>query len=83
LELLQKSDALLVPTQAIIPILKGQKVFITENGVAAERKVITGVRTDEKIEILEGLQIGDTIITAGYMSLKPGTPVQVTLKGFK
>ncbi|NBV13254.1 MAG: efflux RND transporter periplasmic adaptor subunit [Sphingobacteriia bacterium] len=83
LELLQKSDALLVPTQAIIPILKGQKVFITENGVAAERKVITGVRTDEKIEILEGIQIGDTIITAGYMSLKPGTPVQVTLKGFK
>ena len=38
-----------------------------------ERKVITGVRSSDKIQIVEGLNAGDTLITSGLMSLKPGS----------
>lgn len=70
--------AILIPTQSIIPILKGQKVFVAKNGLAEEVKVTTGIRTDEKIQILDGLQIGDTILTSGLLGLKKGAKLRIT-----
>ena len=69
--------SILIPTQAIIPILKGQKVFVCKNGKAAEVKVETGYRSDAQIEILSGLQVGDSVITSGIMSLKADAPVRI------
>jgi len=69
-ELGETKDALLIPTQCVIPTLKGQKVFVVRNGVAAEVPVTIGVRTDEKIQITTGLRSGDTIITTGLLSVK-------------
>jgi membrane fusion protein (multidrug efflux system) len=63
-------NALMVPTECVIPTLKGQKVFISKNGVAAEVIVTIGVRTDDKIQIVDGLQAGDTVITTGLLSVK-------------
>jgi membrane fusion protein (multidrug efflux system) len=66
----ESSNSIMIPTQSIIPILKGQKVFVSKNGIAQEVKVITGIRTDDKIQILEGLNVGDTVLTTGLMSVK-------------
>jgi membrane fusion protein (multidrug efflux system) len=66
-----------VPAQAIVPVLKGQKVFIVKNGVAEERMVQTGIRTDQLVEITEGLAAGDSVVTQGLMQLKPGAKVMV------
>ncbi|MES2515107.1 MAG: efflux RND transporter periplasmic adaptor subunit [Bacteroidota bacterium] len=63
-------NALMVPTECVIPTLKGQKVFISNNRVATEVMVTIGVRTDDKIQILEGLHAGDTVITTGLLSIK-------------
>lgn len=63
-------NSIMIPTQSIIPILKGQKVFVCKNGIAVEAKVITGVRTADKIQILEGLNEGDTVLTTGLLSVK-------------
>ncbi len=71
-------SAMMVPTEAVIPDLKGKKVYRIKNGQAEPVKVITGLRTDEKIQITEGLTFGDTIIVRGIMSLKPGAAVKVT-----
>ena len=71
------SDALLVPTEAIIPVLKGQKVFVCKNGKAAEVMVKTGMRSDVNIQITDGLEAGDTLITTGIMSLKNDAPVNI------
>ena len=73
------NDALMVPTQALIPIQNGKIIFVSKNGKAEEVKVETGTRTDSSIRILSGLQAGDTILTSGVMSLKNGTPVKVNL----
>lgn len=73
------NDALLVPTQALIPIQNGKVIFVSKNGKAQEFKVETGTRTDSLIRILSGIKAGDTILTSGVMSLKNGTPVKVNL----
>lgn len=70
-------DAIVVPTEAIIPVQNGKKVFISENGKAKEVMVETATRTDASIVVLSGLKAGDTIITAGVMSLKADAAVKV------
>lgn len=69
--------ALMVPTEAVIPELKGKKVFVVRAGKAMPVSVRTGLRNDAQIQIIEGLQAGDTVITTGIMSLKPETPVKL------
>ena len=73
------NDALLVPTEALIPIQGGKKIFISENGKAKDIEVETGARTDKNVLVLTGLKIGDTVLTSGVMSLKEGSPVKVKL----
>jgi membrane fusion protein (multidrug efflux system) len=64
------NDALMIPTQCVIATLKGQKVFVSRDGIAVDVPVEIGVRTDEKIEIVKGLSPGDTVITTGLLSIK-------------
>lgn len=73
-------DAIVVPTEAIIPVQNGKKVFIFSNGQAKEVMIETATRTDASILVLSGLKAGDTIITSGVMSLKNETPVTVKIK---
>lgn len=74
------NDALLVPTEALIPIQNGKKIFVAENGKAKEVVVETGARTDSDVRVLSGIKVGDTILTSGVMSLRNGTPIKVNLK---
>lgn len=74
-------NSLMVPTQSIIPILKGQKVFVNRNGVAQEAKVITGIRTDDMIQVLDGLQAGDTVLTTGLLSVKKDAKLKLLNAG--
>jgi membrane fusion protein (multidrug efflux system) len=76
-ELGQTKSALMVPTQCVIPTLKGQKVFVVKNNVATEVQVTIGVRTDTRIQIIEGLQPGDTIVTTGLLSVKKDAPLKL------
>lgn len=73
-------NALLVPTEALIPIQNGKKIFVVENGKAKEIIVETGARTDKEILITSGLKAGDTILTSGVMSLRNDSPVKVKLQ---
>jgi membrane fusion protein (multidrug efflux system) len=73
-------DAIVVPTEAIIPVQNGKKVFISSNGQAKEVMVETATRTDASILVLSGLKAGDTIITSAVMALKNDTPVKVKIK---
>lgn len=73
-------DAIVVPTQAVIPVQNGKKVFISNFGKAKEITVETATRTDASLLILSGLKAGDTVITSGVMSLKNDIPVKVSVK---
>lgn len=75
--LASKQNALLIPTQAVIPGQGGQKVFINRGGKAKEVAIETGTRTNLKIEVLSGLTAGDTVITTGILQLRNEMPIKV------
>lgn len=77
LPLSSTNDAILIPTESVVPVLQGKKVYICSNGKAKEVMVETGTRTEKQILITSGLSVGDTVITTGIMSMKDGMPVNV------
>ncbi len=77
LSLNQIEDALLIPTQAIIPEAKGQKIYVSNKGKAQVRKVEIGIRTDERIQITKGIEAGDTVIITGIMQLRPDAVLKI------
>jgi len=74
----ENKEAIMVPTESIVPILKGQKVYVYKNGIAKEQKVETGVRTAARIEIVKGLEMGDTVVVTGVMTVKKDSPIRMT-----
>lgn len=70
-----KTEALLIPNQAIIPQARDKKVILCKGGKAKFVVVKTGVRQAGMIEILEGIQAGDTICTTGVLFLRPDAAV--------
>lgn len=72
-------SALMIPSQAIIPELKGYKLFVQNQGKAQSRKVEIGIRNDSTVQIISGLNDGDTILTNGIMQLRPDMPVSVII----
>ena len=73
-------DAIVVPTEAIIPVQDGKKVLISNNGKVKEIMVETATRNDATILVLSGLKAGDTLLTTGVMSLKEDDGVKVKVK---
>ncbi|TKC13197.1 efflux RND transporter periplasmic adaptor subunit [Pedobacter polaris] len=73
------NDAILVPTEAVIPVLKGKIVYVSKDGKAKQVNVEAGTRTAESVVITSGLNVGDTVLTTGSMSLKPDAPVKVKI----
>lgn len=72
-------DAILIPTEAVIPVLKGKVVYISKNGKAQQVPIETGTRTADQILVLSGLNVGDTVLTTGAMALKPDADVKVKI----
>lgn len=68
-------QSIMIPSTALVPVLKGQKVWKMENGFAKSISVATGVRTSTEIQIIGEIQPGDTIITTGLLGLREGTAV--------
>lgn len=60
-----------VPSQAIIPQARGKKVVVFKGGVPEFRDVETGVRDEDYVQILQGLELGDTVITTGLLAIRP------------
>jgi membrane fusion protein, multidrug efflux system len=78
LQLAEIPDAILVPTEAVIPELGGHSMFVYRSGVADRVRVTTGVRTETRVQITEGLVPGDTILTTGILQLRENLPVRLT-----
>ena len=73
----QIENTVSIPTEALIPEMEGEKVFILNNGKAQERKVTTGLRTESHIQIRTGLNFGDTLLTTAILQLRNDLPVQL------
>ncbi len=76
LRLRQDSNALMIPTQAIIPHEQSKSVIVARNGRAGFVEVKTGVRQADKVEVMSGLSPGDTVIISGILFLNEGSELQ-------
>lgn len=74
-------DVVVVPLEALVSTPKGQVVFVFEEGKAMARMVKTGIESDNRIEIISGIQSGDKVIVAGNEKLKNGADVRLAGDG--
>jgi len=74
--LAERPRALTVPEEALIPVGADQYVFRVTADKVARVKVKTGLRRDTQVEITEGLQAGDVVVTAGQLKLRDGVAVR-------
>jgi membrane fusion protein, multidrug efflux system len=70
-------QAILIPTETIVPDFEGEKVFIYKNGKAVPQVVTAGIRTEKEIQITSGLNIGDSLIISGIIQLSLNVPVRI------
>jgi membrane fusion protein, multidrug efflux system len=78
LQLGKNTHALKVPTQAIIPNVRNKQVIVLRRDSVHFIVVETGIRDSAFVQILSGLQAGDTVITTGLMAIRPNTKVKVS-----
>jgi membrane fusion protein (multidrug efflux system) len=78
LKLNENKNALMVPTQAIIPRERDKQLIVVRSGKAQFVKVKTRIRQESMIEVTEGIQPGDTVVTTGILFIKPGAGLRFT-----
>jgi membrane fusion protein, multidrug efflux system len=77
LKLKQNNNALMIPTQAVIPQELTKQVIIADKGKAKFVTVTTGIRKEDNIEVVKGLTPGDTLVTTGILFIKPGSKIKL------
>jgi len=71
----EREGAIQVPEQALVPQGQDQFVFKVEDGKAVLTKVVTGIRREGMVEIVDGLTPDDEVVTAGQLKLRDGAEV--------
>lgn len=65
------NNALMIPTQAVLPQARDKKVILYKDGIAKFITVTTGIRDSARVQVTSGLEAGDTIVTTGLLTIKP------------
>lgn len=68
--------AIMIPSNAIIPQARNKQVAVYRSGKASMEQVTTGIRDSSLIQVLSGLNPGDTLITTGLLFVKSGSNIQ-------
>jgi len=74
-------DAVAIPRRFVLTRQNRKVVFVEAEGRAQMRDVKLGLEGPEQVEILEGLEPGERLITSNYETLRPRTRVRVTGEG--
>ncbi len=77
----KEENAFMVPTESIIPVLKGQKIFVARNGLVEEVPVEIGIRTPDKVQVIGNLKEGDKVLISGLLAVRAGAPVKTKRAG--
>jgi membrane fusion protein (multidrug efflux system) len=72
LRLGENPKALMIPSESIIPEEEEKQIIIAKHGKAHFVTIKTGIRQASKVEVTEGIEAGDTVMTSGILFLKEG-----------
>ena len=74
----KNENAIMIPNSVIVPQGRKKLVYLYKGGKSMQADITTGVRDSANIQVLSGLNVGDTVITSGLLFLKPGGDVKLT-----
>ena len=73
-----RRESLMIAEECLVPFENQQYVFVVSNDNTVERIAVTiGRRRPGSVEILEGLSLGDLVVTEGNTSLTSGNKVRL------
>lgn len=73
----QKQSLMIIPRNAFVGSVSSNQIFIIENGVAKLKTVTAGRIFGDKVEIINGLSDGETVIVTGQINLQDGSKVDI------
>lgn len=74
----KNNQALIIPTQAVIPQARNKQVILFKNGQPQFEVITTGIRDSSYIQVLDGLKEGDTVLTTGLLAIRAESKVTLT-----
>jgi len=74
----KNESAIMIPSQAIIPVARGKQVVTMKDGNVKFINITTGVRDSSNVQVVEGLSQGDTLITTGLLFIRPDSKIKIT-----
>lgn len=69
---------LLIPRESLIESTQNASVYVAQNGKAVLRRIKVGAEHGSNIQITDGLQVGDQVVTSGQINLKDGTLINIS-----
>ena len=78
LQMGDNNEALIIPTQAVIPQARNKRVILYRDGIAKFEVVTTGIRDSSFVQITDGLKAGDTILTTGLLAIRPDSKITLS-----
>jgi hypothetical protein len=75
---LESLSAVVIPRTALTGSIKDPKVYVVENNIARLRKITVGAEYGSKIEVVEGLSVGETVVINGQVNLRDSVAVTIT-----
>lgn len=73
----KNEEAILIPTIVVQPLGRKKLVYLYKGGKSIPADITTGVRDSSSVQVLTGLNVGDTVITTGLLFLRPGADVKL------
>lgn len=73
----RNEKTIVIPKDIIRGRGRTQTVFIAESGYSQERRITTGIENEEFVEVIDGLEIGDRLITRGYETLRNRSKLKI------
>ena len=77
IQLHEITDAIVIPSIASLAEMGRSIAYVYDNGKARQVTLQRGMRTASSVQVLEGLNIGDTLLVSGVMQLRDGRPVNI------
>jgi len=73
----RNEEAILIPTIVVQPQGRKKLVYVYKGGKSIAVDITTGIRDSSHVQVLTGLNVGDTVITTGLLFLRPGADVKL------
>jgi membrane fusion protein, multidrug efflux system len=73
----RSENAIVIPKDIIKGRGRVQSVFIAESGYSRERRITTGIENNDYVEVVDGLNMGDKLITRGYETLRDRSKLKI------